>query len=198
MSVVTGARIRLAALSSPQPIAPDPAARLVALGPPDRHDRVPVIAFDGQGSVEARLLRDGLARLTVTRLVPRPCWAHFESAETEAVRDRRGLWAAPAALIAATNAEALKAAAGRFIIAEGRVISVRTLGRITYVNFGRADSGALTATINERDLPRFRERGLEPAAFRGHILRVRGTVSFRRGPVIAAAIPEAMTIASGR
>ncbi|KAF0120102.1 MAG: SNase-like nuclease, partial [Xanthobacteraceae bacterium] len=122
-------------------------------------------------------------------------WRLMEAAETEAATARRGIWATADAILDTNDAGAMKAADGRFIVATGRVRSVRTVNRITYVNFGPPRSGALTVTIHDRDMPAFRESGLEPAAFRGHMLRVRGTVTIRRSPFIAAAMPEAITIA---
>jgi hypothetical protein len=190
-----GRRFRLLALSGEVPLRAERVTRIASLGAADRHNRQPAIAFDSQGPIEVALLREGRVRLTPAPLIPRDCWRLFEAAETEAVRARRGLWAQPDGVIEATNAEALKRFDGRFAVAEGRVRSVRTQNRITYINFGGPGSGALTVTIAERDMPAFREIGLEPAAIRGHMLRVRGIVTIRRGPFIAAAMPEAMTIA---
>lgn len=195
LAAADGRRFRLVALAGEALVAPDGPLRLVALGATDRHGRVPAQAFGPAGPVEIPLLRDGQARLTATRLVPRDCWKLFERAETEAIRARRGLWAGAGAPISATDADALTRADGRFAIVEGRIRSVRSQGRTTYVNFGAPQSGALTVTISDRDMATFREVGLEPAAIRGHMLRVRGIVTIRRGPFIAAAIPEALTIA---
>lgn len=190
-----GRRVRLVALAGEAAIPAAAVARIAILGPADRHERLPVLALGASGPIEAEILRDGAARLTPTRLVPRDCWRLLEAAETEAVSARRGIWATPRSVLDTNDAEALKAADGRFVVATGRVRSVRTVNRITYINFGAPRAGALTVTIHERDMPAFREFGLEPAAIRGHMLRVRGLVTIRRGPFIAAAMPEAVTIA---
>lgn len=190
-----GRRFRLVALAGAAAVPADRVLRVAILGGADRHDRLPVIALGAEGPVEAGLLREGAARLTLSRLVPRDCWRLMEAAETEAVTARRGIWATADAILDTNDAEALKAADGRFVVATGRVRSVRNVNRITYVNFGPPRSGALTVTIHDRDMPAFREAGLEPAAIRGHMLRVRGTVTIRRSPFIAAAMPEAITIA---
>ncbi len=193
LSAPDGRRFRLAALVGDAVVAGDRVVRIAVLGGADRHDRLPVIAFDASGPVEVGILREGAARLTPSRLVPRDCWRLMEAAETEAVTARRGIWATPQSLLDTNDGEALKASDGRFVVVTGRVRSVRTVNRITYVNFGPPRSGALTVTIHDRDMPAFRESGLEPAAFRGHMLRVRGTVTIRRSPFIAAAMPEAIT-----
>jgi hypothetical protein len=190
-----GRRFRLLALAGEAAVPAERVIRIAPLGGLDRHERLPILALGADGPVETILLRDGRARLSPSRVVPRDCWRAMEAAETEAVVARRGIWAAPEAVLDAGDAEALKRSDGRFIVVTGRVRSVRTVRRITYVNFGAFGSGALTVTIAERDMAAFREFGLEPAAIRGHMLRVRGVVTIRRGPFIAAAMPEQITIA---
>lgn len=190
-----GRRFRLTGLQGETMVAPVPGLKLAVLGPANRHGRLPVQGFVGEEPLEARILAAGEARLTPSRQMSRECWRIFEAAENQAVAARRGLWAAPGALLAADDAEALRSAEGRFSVVQGRVSSVRTVGRLTYINFGGPGSGSLTVTILERDMAAFRAGGLEPAAIRGQILRVRGIVTIRRGPFVAAAIPEALTIA---
>lgn len=194
-SAPDGRRLRLLALTGDAVVPVERIERIAPLGGLDRHERLPVIALGSDGPVESHLLRDGRARLSASRVIPRDCWKAMEAAETEAVAARRGIWAEPGALLDAGDADALKRFDGRFAVVAGRVRSVRTVRRITYVNFGAFGSGALTVTIAERDMPAFREFGLEPAAIRGHMLRVRGVVTIRRGPFIAAAMPEQITIA---
>ncbi len=190
-----GRRFRLLALAGEAAAPADRIVRVAPLGGPDRHERLPVIALAADGPAEAILLREGRARLAPSRVIPRDCWKAMEAAEAEAVMAKRGIWAEPDAVLDAGDADALKRFDGRFAVVAGRVRSVRTVRRITYVNFGAFGSGALTVTIAERDMPAFREFGLEPAAIRGHMLRVRGVVTIRRGPFIAAAMPEQITIA---
>lgn len=190
-----GRRIRLAVLVGDAPVPANQVTRIVSLGPPDRHERVPVLALGADGPVEADILRQGLARLSLGHRVSRDCWVLLERAEGEAIAARRGIWATPRSLLDTNDDATLAASDGQFVIATGRVRSVRTVNRITYVNFGPPGAGALTVTIREADMGAFRAAGLEPAAFRGHMLRVRGVVTIRRGPFIAAAVPEALTIA---
>lgn len=191
-----GRRFRLVALAGAADVPAAAVTRLAILGGPDRHGRLPVVAMGPDGPVETGLLRAGTVRLSPARLVPRTCWRLMEAAETEAVAARRGIWATPGTILDTNDAETLKLRDGQFVVAQGRVRSVRTVNRITYINFGAAGAGALTVTIHQRDMPAFRAAGLEPAAFRGHMLRVRGVVTIRRGPFIAAAMPESITIAA--
>jgi hypothetical protein len=190
-----GRRFRLLALAGEASVPAERVTRIAPLGGLDRHERLPVIALSAEGPIETILLREGRARLSPNRVIPRDCWKAMEVAETEAVAARRGIWAEADSVLDAGDADGLKRSDGRFAVVSGRVRSVRTVRRITYVNFGAFGSGALTVTIAERDMPAFREFGLEPAAIRGHMLRVRGVVTIRRGPFIAAAMPEQITIA---
>lgn len=196
LAAADGRRFRLVALAGEANAPAAAVTRLAVLGGPDRHGRLPVLALGADGPVETGLLRAGMVRLTTSRLVPRDCWRLMEAAETEAVAARRGIWATPGTILDTSDAEGLRLREGQFIVAQGRVRSVRTVNRLTYVNFGAAGAGALTVTIHQRDMPSFRSAGLEPAAFRGHMLRVRGVITIRRGPFIAAAMPESITIAA--
>jgi hypothetical protein len=190
-----GRRFRLLALAGEAAVPVERVVRVAPLGGLDRHGRLPVLALGDGGPVEVGLLREGRARLSPSRVIPRDCWKAMEAAETEAVAARRGIWAEAGSVLDAGDADGLKRSERQFAVVSGRVRSVRTVRRITYVNFGAFGSGALTVTIAERDMPAFREFGLEPAAIRGHMLRVRGVVTIRRGPFIAAAMPEQITIA---
>lgn len=194
LAAADGTRFRLAGLEGEAAAPATGITRLARLGEADRHNRVPVIAFEGDLPVAIALLKAGAVRLVADPLVPRPCWQAMELAESEAVAARRGLWATADALLSATDAEALRRFDGRFAVVTGRVRSVRTVNRITYINFGPAGADALTVNIAERHMAAFRQNGLEPAAIRGHMLRVRGVVTVRRGPFIAAAMPAAITV----
>ncbi len=128
-------------LAGEAPVPADRIIRIAPLGPPDRHERVPVLALGANGPVEAEILRQGLARLSLGHRIPRDCWVLLERAEGEAITARRGIWATPRSLLDTNDDAALSASEGRFIVASGRVRSVRTVNRITYVNFGPPGAG---------------------------------------------------------
>jgi hypothetical protein len=106
-----------------------------------------------------------------------------------------GLWADPGyAVRAAADGQAIRSQQGRFSVVEGRVVSVRDSRGILYINFGRRWSEALTVTILKRNEPSFRAAGIDPRALEGRIVRVRGYVEIRNGPVIEATRPRQLEV----
>jgi hypothetical protein len=73
---------------------------------------------------------------------------------------------------------------------------VRESGGTIYVNFGRRWSEALTVTILKRHERTFTAAGIEPKTLEGRIVRVRGYVDVRNGPVIEATQPQQIEIAT--
>jgi hypothetical protein len=75
-------------------------------------------------------------------------------------------------------------------------VSVRESGGTIYVNFGRRWSEALTVTILKRHERTFAAAGIEPKSLEGRMVRVRGYVDVRNGPVIEATQPQQIEIAT--
>ena len=71
-----------------------------------------------------------------------------------------------------------------------------TAGGTIYINFGRRWSEALTVTILKRHERSFAAAGIEPRTLEGRLVRVRGYVDVRNGPVIEASRPEQIEIAA--
>jgi hypothetical protein len=118
------------------------------------------------------------------------------TAERTARRNGRGLWANPNfAPLAAENLPRLQAERGRFVLVQGKVLSVREGGATIYVNFGRRWTQALTVTILRRDARRFAAAGWEPKQLEGRHIRVRGWLEQRSGPTIEATAPEQIELA---
>jgi micrococcal nuclease len=154
---------------------------------PDRYGRLvgylaEIEAADHAG-VTSALLAAGLARV-IADAGGRDCEATLRAAERQAADARLGLWSDPYYEIRnAADGAALAAEAGRFVVAEGRVASVRIASRRAYVNFGARWRGALSLTLSEaalRKLGGFATLG----AVAGARLRVRGVVEVGRGPTI--------------
>ncbi|RVU19357.1 DNA-binding protein [Methylobacterium oryzihabitans] len=103
--------------------------------------------------------------------------------EAAARRQGRGLWAATAVL-PADDAARIAAAAGRFVVVEGRVRSVGERERRTYLNFAPFGEDGLSVTMQKRTWRILAGRGLTAAALRGRRVRARGTVELWRGPVL--------------
>lgn len=154
---------------------------------PDRHGRLvawlaPIDATNHAG-VAAELLALGLLRSSGDA-TGRGCGATLRSAESLAIGARLGLWSDPYyAIRDASDGSTLAADAGRFVVAEGRVASVRTSAGRAYVNFGARWRDALSLTLSEGTLKRlggFTKLRLEAGAR----VRARGVVELRSGPMI--------------
>ena len=73
---------------------------------------------------------------------------------------------------------------GRFAVVEGKVLSVRTAGATTYLNFGRNWTRDFAVTISRRIVPAFEAAGLAPKSLENRRIRVRGFIEARTGPRI--------------
>ncbi len=163
--------------------------KVMVLGEADRYQRLPIaLSLKGE-DLSIGLLRQGYARLD-TATGKHPCHADLLRAETEA------LLGGHHPLLKATDKEALARATGREIIARGRVLSVRKAGRITYINFGRRESGALTAIIRDRNLAALLREGLDPEGLKGQDILVIGKLVMTRGPQIDIEKAESLRIAA--
>jgi hypothetical protein len=69
-------------------------------------------------------------------------------------------------------------------VVEGKVLSGRQAGSVTYLNFGRNWTQDFAATISRRMIPAFEAAGLSPKALESRKIRARGFVSLREGPRI--------------
>lgn len=180
VAAVTGQSLRLATLSESS----------------DRYGRLIAFAFvDGAGaSLQEVLVAGGNARVAA-RVGSKACAEGLLTMEREARRNRRGLWANPNfAPLPAENFRSLQAERGRFVLVEGKVLSVRESGATIYMNFGRRWAQALTVTLLRRDGTRFAAQGVVPKRLEGRRVRVRGWLEQRTGPTIEATAPEQIEI----
>jgi endonuclease YncB( thermonuclease family) len=116
-------------------------------------------------------------------------------AEGAARAGGRGLWAEPVAR--ADEAARLAGSAGRFVVAEGRVRSVGERRAWTYLNFAAPGVESLTVTLARRTWRTLVGRGVDAAGLRGRMVRARGLVEVRRGPVIEVTAPEMLEVLDG-
>jgi endonuclease YncB( thermonuclease family) len=168
----------------------------------DRYGRVLAYAVAGRtGSeelVQAQLISAGFARVG-DRVASRDCALELLRRENAAREARLGLWARSFydPLQADRPADIL-AQRGRFVLVEGRVVSVHESGATVYVNFGRHWSEDFSLTIRKRNERSFAAANLDPKRFAGQRLRIRGWVEARggvggspwRAPWIEAVNPE--------
>lgn len=154
---------------------------------PDRYGRQSAFIFsevDGP-PLQARILSAGLALASGT-VLDRACAAELAAAETAARRAKSGLWSRDGVIKNAAIPGDILAQLGRFVVAEGRVVSVREAGTMTYLNFGRRWTRDFAVSISRRMMPLFAEAGLVLKSLEGRRIRVRGWVESRGGPRIEA------------
>jgi endonuclease YncB( thermonuclease family) len=152
---------------------------------PDRYGRQPAFVFaaGSETSVQDEMLRRGEA-LAAADATDKDCAAALADAEAVARQAKKGIWAD---LVVIKNAESsgnILAAMGRFVVVEGKVLSVRQVGATTYLNFGRNWTRDFAATISRRVTPAFEAAGIGAKSLENRWIRVRGYVWSRGGPRI--------------
>jgi hypothetical protein len=152
---------------------------------PDRYGRQAAFIFAGDGgiSVQAVLLAQGDA-LVSAEIADKDCAAALMAAETEARRQKKGNWADPSAIKNAESPDDILAGIGRFMVVEGKVLSVRQAGAMTYLNFGRNWTRGFAVTISKRTQPAFENAGIALKSLENRRIRVRGWVEGNTGPRI--------------
>ncbi|WP_213251327.1 thermonuclease family protein [Bradyrhizobium sp. sBnM-33] len=152
---------------------------------PDRYGRQSAFVFvtGSEQSVQSELLRRGEA-LVSSAISDKNCAAALSAAEGAARDAKLGIWANSTAIKNAESPGDILAAIGHFTVVEGRVLSVRQAGAITYLNFGRNWTRDFAATISRRIIPALESAGLGPKSLENRRIRVRGVVSSRGGPRI--------------
>jgi endonuclease YncB( thermonuclease family) len=154
---------------------------------PDRYGRQPAFVFaDSAGaSVQGLLLAQGEALVSAT-IADKACAAELSAAEAAARQARRGIWATSAVIKNAESPGDILARVGQFTVVEGKVLSVRQAGSVTYINFGRRWTRDFAVTISRRAMPSFEAAGLSLKSLENQRIRVRGFVEARGGPRIEA------------
>ncbi|WP_128929102.1 thermonuclease family protein [Bradyrhizobium guangxiense] len=152
---------------------------------PDRYGRQGALVFVGESdsSVQAMLLAEGNA-LVSAEITDKDCAAALMASEAAARRQKKGSWADPSAIKNAESPDDILAGIGRFVVVEGKVLSVRQAGAMTYLNFGRNWTRGFAATISKRTLPAFESAGITLKSLENKRIRVRGWVEDNTGPRI--------------
>ena len=152
---------------------------------PDRYGRQGALVFIGESdtSVQTMLLTNGDA-LVSAEIADKDCATALMSAEAEARRQKKGNWADLSAIKNAESPDDILAGIGRFMVVEGKVLSVRQAGAMTYLNFGRNWTHGFAVTISKRNLPAFENAGMPLKSLENRRIRVRGWVEGTAGPRI--------------
>jgi len=152
---------------------------------PDRYGRQTAFVFvaGDDNPIQASLLAQGEA-FAAADIADKDCAAALLAAEAAGREAKKGIWAGPSAIKNAESAGDILAGNGRFMLVEGRVLSVRQAGATTYLNFGRNWTRDFAVTISRRMVPAFEAAGLSPKSLENRRIRVRGYVEARSGPRI--------------
>ncbi|MBR0711896.1 thermonuclease family protein [Bradyrhizobium liaoningense] len=152
---------------------------------PDRYGRHGALVFIGESDtpVQATLLAQGEA-IASAEIADKDCAAALMTSEAQARRQKMGNWADPSAIKNAESPDDILAGIGRFMVVEGKVLSVRQAGVMTYLNFGRNWTRGFAVTISRRALPAFESAGIPPKSLEYRRIRVRGWVEGTLGPRI--------------
>jgi endonuclease YncB( thermonuclease family) len=155
----------------------------------DRHGRVLAQLFrTGDGLwIQGEMVREGLARV-YTFPDNRALASELYARERAARAAGRGIWALEA--YAVLPSEAAERALDQFALVEGAVRAVGEARGSVYLNFGADWKRDFTAVIRPEALRVFTMEGLEPAAYEGRRIRVRGWVESWNGPMIEVTHPE--------
>jgi endonuclease YncB( thermonuclease family) len=154
---------------------------------PDRYGRQPAFVYLDHSDtlVQGLLLAQGEALVSAT-VTSKDCALVLAAAEAEARQAKRGTWADSSVIKNAESADDILAGIGRFMVVEGKVLSVRQAGATTYLNFGRNWTRGFAVTISRRMMAAFEAAGIVPKSLENRKIRVRGWVEARGGPRIEA------------
>ncbi|EHR00103.1 thermonuclease family protein [Bradyrhizobium sp. WSM471] len=152
---------------------------------PDRYGRQGALVFVGESdtSVQAMLLAQGDA-IVSAEIADKDCAAALMASEAEARRQKKGNWADSSAIKNAESPDDILAGIGRFVVVEGKVVSVRQAGAMTYLNFGRNWTRGFAVTISKRMVPAFESAGIALKSLENKRIRVRGWTEGNTGPRI--------------
>lgn len=154
----------------------------------DRYDRDLAHLFDMDGRwIQLEMIRAGMARF-YSFSDNRACAAELLTAEREARSRRRGIWRHPFYYI--RRHDDLRNDIGSFQIVEGRVLQTADVRGRVYLNFGEDYRTDFTISLSPRVASLFRKSSIDPLAYQGREVRVRGWIKKRNGALIEVSHPE--------
>ena len=159
----------------------------------DRHGRVlaHVVRIADGVWLQGQMLATGLARVYTfpdNRLLAREMLA----LERQARADQIGLWVLP--YYALRNADTVRFDKGTFQVVQDRVVDVAHVKKRIYMNFGPDWRSDFTVQINARLKKKFSDAGVDLLALKGRVVRVRGWIKDKNGPLIELDHPERLEI----
>lgn len=163
---------------------------------PDRYGRQTALVYrhGSEIPVQVALLEQGTAMMSPT--IDATCLPQLSAAENTAREARRGIWAGSVALKNTERPGDILAAIGQFGVVEGKVLSVRQAGSVTYVNFGRRWTEDFALTISKRTAAAFEDAKIPLKSLENRKIRVRGWIGQRGGPRIEVLKVEQVDVLS--
>jgi len=163
----------------------------------DRHGRVLGQLFIGGDKIWAQqaMLLAGLARV-YSFADNRNCLLELYKAEARARIERQGIWAGVGfyAIRYANKPLSILEHTDRYELVEGRVLSAERYGQKVYLNFGPLWKKDFTVLIGRSALRLFEKREIDPLSLEGALIRVRGWIENKNGPLIEISHPEQIEV----
>ena len=158
----------------------------------DRHGRVLAHLFGPDGTwIQGRLLERGMARV-YSFADNRALLADMLAYERDARRSRKGIWADD--FYGIRQAAEADAHVGAFALVEGRVREIGEARGLLFLNYGDDWRSDFTLVLDRAAQRLFREANLDPRAYHGRLLRARGWLKERNGPMIDISHPEQIEV----
>jgi endonuclease YncB( thermonuclease family) len=154
----------------------------------DRHGRALAHLYRDDGLwIQGEMLKLGMARV-YTFPDNRALAAGMYALEAEARTRGAGIWAHP--FYAVRAPEGLKGDIGTFQVVAGTVVEAAAVKGAVFLNFGPDWRTDFTVRLDGAALKLFRAAKIDPLAFKGRTIEVRGWLRFKDGPMIDASHPE--------
>ena len=158
----------------------------------DRHGRLLAHLHHADGTwVQGQILRHGMARV-YSFPDNRALVAEMLALEGAARAAGLGIWGHP--FYAVRNPAEAARHIDTFQLVEGRVLDAAKVKSRIYLNFGVDWRNDFTVMISARPLRLFTKAGLDPLTLEGRIVRARGWLKRRNGPMIDATHPEQIEV----
>ena len=158
----------------------------------DRHGRqLAHLTLEDGSWVQRILLSQGLARV-YSFPDNRALVAEMLAAERAARAARAGIW--DSAFYVIRSPFELTPDIGTFQLVEGRVRAVARVRGTTYLNFGADWRTDFTISVGREYHAAFADAGVDLMALEGRMVRARGWLDNRNGPMIAATHPEQIEV----
>ncbi len=183
LHLADGRVLRLAGLHRPEPLPLRPGEQIAfgLLGEADRWSRLPAVVFALPEGGDPLWLQEHLAATGRAAVRWEPslagCWALLTAAEAKA-RTRPDLPQEP----------------GRFARIEGRVSRIGEGRTAHFVTIVDGAGRRITGVIQKRHLRRLQQAGVDVAALKGHIVRLRGVRSLRNPQAVGLSRAEQIEI----